>query len=384
MKLLSVLLIIMGTFRAGAAPAVPASLIRPLSASSASFAVARLPFEGQFSEGYVYSDVHANATALLEIARYFDEKVYPKYISGLTADPLGATRPREKIVLLFDSFKGLYPAYHSRALDIYGRDFILIDIDSVMNSNYVDYYLPHELQHVFRARYSPREADWLNEGLSKFAEYFMNGRDFPVGYFDSFTNAIGLSLFAPFASSANANEYFNDMLFVFYLYKHYGGLPVVQKLLASPLTGSAAVNAAIAGQPMGTFAKAFTNYSLALILNSSSTTIESGGFWDLRLNEDVDPRYAGFSVTPEDLTRVTGKQLALNAVSSRYIGLSSPCVQVSVGPSIVAALVDTSASPVVHVLDSDARACVSNVRGTGQYLVLINTNERAAETAVIQ
>lgn len=271
-------------------------LIRPLAKPAAiktPHAVNKLKYEGRYTQIYVYTDVlQKNQSNQFEqdlenIARYFDQEICPRMQELLQLPILNR---QQKIILLFDENLS-YRGYHSRILaEKYQRDFILLDINQNLDSNALKYRLPHELQHIVRYHYNKAESDWLNEGLSVFAEFLVN-EEFPVKYLDAFSNLGGHQLSkSPKNNGEQSFIYFNSFLFVYYLYQHYGGIDMIRQLLRSTKSGWQNIDQVLAQQKsvppklksFYNFKKAFINYQLALVLNPFRDTIESQGFFDLR------------------------------------------------------------------------------------------------------
>lgn len=374
----------------------PSGLLRPFSPeTNRAFPVTRLAVDGQYTEGYIYSDVApgADRTQLANIVRYFDEKIYPRF-NETFGDPRGHSRRQNKVVLLFDCLKNKAPAFHSRRLAKYGRDIILMDLDSVLNSNYVNYYLPHELQHIARFANNPNESNWLNEGLSKFAESYLNNQEFPTGYLDTYQTMIGANLLADSYLPTDGRNYFNSFFFVYYLYRHFGGIDLIRKLIASPLTGIANVNAALAGmrstetnhsaQSFYSFDKAFVNYEIALLLNPYSGSLESGGFWDLKLGDDTDSAHAAFGLRPETLPHA--KRLRLKPTESRYFEVDERCVNLGLPPTgrLLALLVDLGSGRTLKTVRPGQPACFESAKNSGHFLVFINVSATSDADVAIQ
>ncbi len=369
------------------------------------YQVVRLPFSGLVTEGYMYADARDGLDPILleanlmRVLKYFDETVYSQFLSKVGVnDPgfRGQDRSENKIILLFDANLPVRAHHSPRMVEAYQRDFILIDLREAMESNALQYRLPHELQHVFRYHHNVNESDWLNEGLSEFIEYLVND-EFPVKSLMQ-TENLGLqNLTHDYATGAGDSDYFYNFFFVFYLYKHYGGRVLIQKLIQSREVGEASIDRALKEQaeflPQSqrdfySFGKAFVNFQLALGLNPYRDRIESHGFFDLMLDSANVPKpLAAIGATITKFPR-KGEAIFLIGGSARFYGIDRRCFHLEwkVETSLKAFLVDMTANKsekaILNVSD-EREYCLKQVKNTGQYLILINTNLNGEEPFIV-
>jgi hypothetical protein len=391
-------------------------LIRPFEQAGSVrpvYPVRRLLFEGLYSEVYVYQNILDSAARdpksghsseflerkLIQVARFFDQEVCPRFKNLFGIDPLegfglGPGRRNDKIILLFDSdlrSKG----YHSRTLtELYHRDFILFDVLENLDSNALKYRLPHELQHVIRYHFNRSEVDWLNEGLSIMVESLFN-EEFPIGYLEKYNNLGGLTLFEKFDKENSSENYFNNFMFIYYLYHHYGGIRLIRELMKSPHSGVNNLNAQLVrlkpkNQQMAqyfTFERAFSNYQLALILNPYRDRIESFGFFDLMLNRaNLPSRLHDYSTRSGILPTKT--PISLPPGTSNFYDLEEKCFSIEVRrqSTLLLVLIDMSStipSQAIQILQNHKKYCVQNLLRTGQILAIINSDPEKSQPFLI-
>lgn len=98
--------------------------------------------------------------------------------------------------------------------------------------------LVHELSHVYRNSYNSKETRWLDEGLAKFWEYKFSNELWPVSYNTRFKKNPVLFLSNDEKHYGKDGEgYISSFYFIIYLYDHFGGEALVQKLMMSELSG---------------------------------------------------------------------------------------------------------------------------------------------------
>lgn len=96
----------------------------------------------------------------------------------------------------------------------------------------------HELVHAFRQTHTSQEARWLEEGLAKFWEYKYASDLWPVSYNLRFKKnpMFFLSDDEKFYGR-EGDGYISSFFLVFYLYRHYGGMELINKMMRSKLSG---------------------------------------------------------------------------------------------------------------------------------------------------
>ena len=96
----------------------------------------------------------------------------------------------------------------------------------------------HELSHVYRNSYNPLESRWLDEGLAKFWEYKFSNELWPVSYNARFKkNPILFLSNDEKHYGKDGDGYISSFYFIIYLYDHFGGEALIQKLMTSQLSG---------------------------------------------------------------------------------------------------------------------------------------------------
>lgn len=106
--------------------------------------------------------------------------------------------------------------------------------------------LVHELSHVYRNSYNSKEIRWLDEGLAKFWEYKFSNELWPVSYNTRFKKNPVLFLSNDEKHYGKDGEgYISSFYFIIYLYDHFGGEALVQKLMMSELSGWDSITNAI-------------------------------------------------------------------------------------------------------------------------------------------
>lgn len=361
------------------------------------YPIVRLPFEGTCSELYVYKEVldseeEGIRAKLYSAASYFDHIVCKDFKNRVGIDPLyngKLGKNGSRIILLFDHNLA-YPGHHSRLLTkTYERDFILLDIKGNLDSNYLRYRLPHELQHVVRYHFNENEEDWVNEGLSYLVE-FMLTHEFPVGNLDVYKSFNNISLNESFRKKDADINYFYTFLYFYYLYQNFGGQGLIKQLIESPLSGIQSIEAVLNKESLSkgnlssfySFENSFINFQLALKLNLFKKRIASyEGMLELKLKEGyVAEEYQDYNVSsfvlPIDMN------VGILPLTSKYYDINQKCIKfiTDANSPILAVFVDlynSNSKNAVRILEPDKKACVSDVIHAGQFLIIINpTTER--------
>lgn len=104
----------------------------------------------------------------------------------------------------------------------------------------------HELSHVYRNSHNPQESRWLDEGLAKFWEYKFSNEIWPVSYNTRFNkNPILFLSNDEKHYGKDGDGYISSFYFIIYLYDHFGGEALIQKLMTSHLSGWDSITNAI-------------------------------------------------------------------------------------------------------------------------------------------
>lgn len=373
-------------------------LIRPHESiaeklNSTEYPVVKLKFEGKYSELYVYQEAldaygPGLEKKLISAAHYFDQVVCEDFKEILNIHPLFHSKTQkngDRIILLFDH-KLPYRGHHSRLLtQLYQRDFILIDTFENLETNYLRYRLPHELQHVVRYHFNENEEDWVNEGLSGIIEHLLS-LEFPTKNLEKYKSFNEISLNDSFHKEGdNGIHYFNTFFYFYYLYQNFGGVELIKKLIQSPHSGIKNIEKVLGKEgkknlalsQFYTFQKSFINYQLALKLNLFRKSIDShGGFLELKLSEgNVPDEEQSYFVNSFVLPY--NKAIALKPLSSKYYDVNQKCITLTLEEQspLLAVLIDMHApdpQKVIQIMESDRKFCVSDVMNSGQFVVVIN------------
>lgn len=227
---------------------------------------------------YIFADEilsEKDKLLLLETGRDFQRLVYDNYYRHFKhhSKRIGI----KKVFLLFDRFenKKSRSMVMREYLDDYGLSVINIDIDSLKDSR-IKLTLVHEMQHlinnIYRKDDKHYEEDWINEGLSQFYEYYFS-RLLPENSLKSFFKD---GLIPSLISSPGDKEYTNYLLFMIYLYTHFGGESLLLDIMTSGERGRDNLenairnnigNSSIDGTGLTKLSSMFLNYSMALWYN---------------------------------------------------------------------------------------------------------------------
>ncbi len=173
---------------------------------------------------------------------------------------------------LYTEATAVYSGFHSNERKMFYLQYPASISDVNKDIEDMASTMAHEFQHMiyFKQKTGLNTADWLNEAMAGYAEY--------VNYFrienqKNQSKALQVNRFFANLGSTNltnwqgSHENYGEVyLFGVWLGQNYGSSGVVQNLLSSSLTGTAAV-AAFTG---GTFDAAFSKFMLALQLNNSN------------------------------------------------------------------------------------------------------------------
>jgi immune inhibitor A len=230
----------------------------------------------------------------------FDNRIYEKEISffappaerhgenaaipGLYEDEIGRT------VILIDNIKDAsyedpnYPSYiagyFSPAIsDLTDRNVMTVDCYDWLNRTGPDAASPylyegvfaHEFQHLLHRDTDPNEDNFVNEGLSDFAQYLV-GYGHSQGHVDFFMNNLrnSLTMWGDQSDLQILGDYGTGYLFQLYLYERFGE-PFIQAEFHNQKQGIEGVEDALAEVGADeTFAQVYADYMTAVMLDGQS------------------------------------------------------------------------------------------------------------------
>jgi len=222
--------------------------------------------------------------ALLGLAQVFDDVIYPEVrklwgsesTPGIDGDP--------RIYGLFTPNLGggtlaYYAGRHSYPDEVIAysneHEMMFFNLDTIgINLSAVESTLAHEFQHMIRSNIDPNEDTWLDEGFSKFTEYYLGYGDvLSVGQDFAFAPATQLNTWA--YDSSNGVHYGAAMLFIIYFYERYG-LEAIQALSADPANGLASFDNTLRGLGETGVDVFFADWALANVIQNSA--LEDGRY----------------------------------------------------------------------------------------------------------
>ncbi|MCX6650119.1 MAG: immune inhibitor A [Methanomassiliicoccales archaeon] len=189
--------------------------------------------------------------------------------------------------------------YWSFIRTLYDRNVMHIDcydwIDRIGNNVTRPYVyestFAHEYQHLLHDQQDPDEATWVNEGLSMAAEFLCGyGLDMiDIAYYLNWPDN-SLTVWGDMPGSLILGDYGAVLLFMTYLYDHYGGTPMLQAIFFSDLNGVDGINAALLdmGNNRMTFDRVFHDWRIANLLFDDSI---GGGLYDYKSFSPTDIAY---------------------------------------------------------------------------------------------
>jgi hypothetical protein len=128
----------------------------------------------------------------------------------------------------------------------------------------------HEFQHLLHRDSDSGEENFINEGLSDFAQYLV-GYGHSQGHVDFFMNHLrnSLTLWGDQTDLQILGDYGNAYLFQLYLYEHFGEA-FIQDEFRSPLHGVESINAALAKAGSSkSFDQVYADYMTAIMLDGA-------------------------------------------------------------------------------------------------------------------
>ena len=234
---------------------------------------ARLQYIGEHS--YIYS---SHFVGFDRIGKLFDEDVYPETMALWDIDPKPSHEGDERVVILY------YPSqYGSGTFSggvYFGRETMPEEPNPYASRSgflgvagaptYVKgelIVLAHELQHLIQHQVDRNEKLWVDEGLSKFTEFYL-GYD-PGHYANEF---LGFTRTPLNYFTGQPFHYGAGFLFISYIYERFG-IEGLQAYAARPEDGFDALDAQLAALEIDQDANAFfADWVLANFLQNKSLT----------------------------------------------------------------------------------------------------------------
>lgn len=178
---------------------------------------------------------------------------------------------------------GSYVAgYYSPSMrTLYDRNIMHIDCydwidrigDNVSRPYVYESTFAHEYQHLLHDEIDPDEDTWVNEGLSMASEFLCGyGIDMTYVTYYLYWPENSLTVWGDLPGDLILGDYGAVLMFMAYLYDHYGGKPMLQSIFFSELNGIESIEAAMMdmGYNRMTFDRLFHDWRLAnLILDTS-------------------------------------------------------------------------------------------------------------------
>ena len=205
--------------------------------------------------GY-YDDSAGRQVVLVENVRdanYYDS-TYPLYIAGFFSPSLESYFDRNTMTI--DAYD-----WANRTGPSAARPFLYEGV------------FAHEYQHLLHSDYDPDEEDFINEGMSDFAEFL-------VGYHPSLTGHIQAAASNPENSLVAwgdqgdleiLTDYGQAYLFQLYMYEQFGK-KFTQALFRDPANGISGVNATLKARHIhSSFADVVHDWLVAMLIDSSKT-----------------------------------------------------------------------------------------------------------------
>ena len=255
---------------------------------------ARLQYIGQHS--YIYS---SNFVGFDRIGKLFDEQVYPETMALWDIDPKPSHEGDERIVILY------YPSqYGSGTFSggvYFGRETMPEEPNPYGNRSgfigvagaptYVKgelIVLSHELQHLIQHQVDRNEKLWVDEGLSKFTEFYLG---YDTGHYAN--EFLGFTRTPLNYFTGQPFHYGAGFLFMSYIYERFG-IEGLQAYAARPEDGFDALDAQLAALGIDQDANAFfADWVLANYLQNKSLTDGRFGYSIFHEIDLLSPPFRG-------------------------------------------------------------------------------------------
>jgi len=196
-----------------------------------------------------------------------------------------------------DTYGSYIAGYYSPSMrNLYDRNIMHIDCydwANRINDPYIyESTFAHEYQHLLQDEQDPNEDTWVNEGLSMAAE-FLCGYGIPfypyvTYYFLCPDNS--LTVWGDLPGDLILGDYGAVLLFMLYIYDHYGGKPMLQSVFFNDLNGIESIDDAMLdmGHNRITFDKVFRDWRLANLMLDNDV---GGGLYSYKSFDRSDLLY---------------------------------------------------------------------------------------------
>ena len=233
---------------------------------------------GYVPDGY-YTAADGKARDIILVENVKDENyydpTYPSYVAGFYASAYELYMDRNIVTIdAFDWAQRLGPNDAPWRRDpATGRPYLY------------DGTLAHEFQHLIHDDYDSDEDNWINEGISDFAE-FLVGYGHPDSHVDWYLDnpENSLTAWGDQGDRQILADYGVAYLFQLYLHDHFGGGEVIRRLVANPANGSQGVDAVLA--ELGyrqRFPEVYRDFQVALVAAGQSRAPDAYRFHSIDL-----------------------------------------------------------------------------------------------------
>ncbi len=157
-----------------------------------------------------------------------------------------------------------------------GREIVYLDSNPLdLEGRLAKATLAHEFQHLIHWAHDIDEDDWINEGLSGYAEDICGYADERYGALFPANPNNSLTFFSlPIATEA---DYDKTFLFVSYFAEHYGGLPTVRELVDTKENGILGIDRTLQKLALAAqFKDVFSDWTVANYLDDNGKYGYSG------------------------------------------------------------------------------------------------------------
>lgn len=176
--------------------------------------------------------------------------------------------------------------------------------------------LVHEYVHVFRKEHNTQEARWLEEGLAKFWEYKYS-HVWPQSYNLRFSKNPYFILTEDEAHyGRNGDGYISSFFLITYLYQHFGGDHLIQKLMKSDRSGWDNITNSI----QELIEAKLVSMPAELITKKSILRHLAVALWT---NDPYSAKYALFFIDQNFEAAALSSKFSHNVIASNSIGVDS-------------------------------------------------------------